>query len=110
MPTHSIDALPEKDIEVLRRLAADLLVNHGHGAGWLLTKHVGGTDNSHHTLTLKKLWQHGLISRGRVNPEGARKPIYAYRIRAVGLTRVKEADHGKDIQVGRPDGDRDHAP
>lgn len=81
--------LTEEEREIL--IAAEFIHRHPdqgmwqYGEGWFKPMHVGGTDGSHHSRTLRKMARKGLIDT-EVNPSlsGIRNSR-RYRISAGGL-------------------------
>jgi hypothetical protein len=53
--------------------------------GWCRCRDLGGTRDSHHSLTLRRLSAKGLVNAERLDsPAGTEKPLLAYRISAEG--------------------------
>lgn len=63
---------------------------HGHGEGWFKPLHVGGSNRSHHSRTLRKMSSKGLLETERnvwvgSGGRGSRR----YRITSIGLKIFK---------------------
>lgn len=53
--------------------------------GWCRCRDLGGTRDSHHSLTLRRLSAKGLVDAERLaSPSGPAKPLLAYRISVEG--------------------------
>lgn len=82
----SEQALTERDLDVLRAL--DEHERSGLGAARPLD--IGGSSGSHHSATLAKLVERGLVERSRRNLTDTSRPAYRYVLTDWGRSRVKK--------------------
>lgn len=57
--------------------------------GWARAKDVGGTDASHHSKTLRKLADRGLVRVRSINSLGQSRKVNAYQITQQGITACR---------------------
>lgn len=83
------------ELELVILNAADWIhqrPDQGHGKdGWFKPMHIGGSDASPHSDTLRKLVGKGLIERKRWGR------AYAYRVTPLGLAEIRKPIGSHDI-------------
>ena len=93
--------LTERDIDTLKGLDAacqNYATVYGPCEDWVRTMDAGGTNGSHHSATLQKLWRYGLAERqknGTVLAVGRKSRIKGsdrYRITAAGRAAIAKAE------------------
>lgn len=70
----------------------------GVGEGWFKPMHVGGSDGSHHSRTLRKMVKKGLIETERNWSFGWYANSRRYRITEPGLQLFKELEAANELR------------
>lgn len=82
--------LSESEREVLRELGPPY-----PGHEWFRPMDVGGTDGSHHSYTLRRLYERDLAERKDRGSLAGIRPVYLYRITPLGISVLRGEGGGE---------------